>query len=165
MVMRYQMAGLLFASFVMLTSQALAQNSHDWRNCHRLDMQSAEPGAARGDACDQYWVGYMYATGTGLHQDFTEAVRWFRLAAGQGNARAEYWLGSMYEDGDGVQQDWAEAVRWYRLAAEQGYDEAQYKLGELYLLGAGVPQDDTESVRWYRLAAEQGHHLASTMLD
>ena len=70
--------------------------------------------AEAGVADAQYNLGVMYATGRGVTQDYAEAVRWYRLAAGQGDADAQYNLGVMYANGRGVSQDAAEAVRWYQ---------------------------------------------------
>ena len=116
--------------------------------------------AKQGHVEAQFNLGFMYATGRGVTQDETVAVRvavrWYRLAADQGYAGAQSNLGVMYEKGRGVPQDETEAVRWYRLAADQGLAEAQHNLGRMYEKGRGVPQDDTEAVRWYRFAADQG---------
>ena len=38
----------------------------------------------------------MYATGEGVPENDTEAVRWFRMAAEQGIADAQSYLGYMY---------------------------------------------------------------------
>ena len=67
-----------------------------------------------------------------MHQDYAEALRWFRKAAEQGNADAPNNLGAMYYNGYGVRQDYAEAVKWYRQAADQGNADAQNNLGAMY---------------------------------
>ncbi len=112
--------------------------------------------ANQGDAEAQCNLGACYANGTGVPQDYTEAVRWYRLAADQGLAAAQNALGACYSNAKGVPQNYAEAVRWYRLAADQRFAGAQYSLGLCYENGTGVPQDYSEAVRWYRLAADQG---------
>jgi TPR repeat protein len=63
----------------------------------------------------------MYQRGEGVEQDYSEAVRWFRLAAEQGDPDAQYNLATMYDQGRGVPQDPAAAMKWWRLAAEQGH--------------------------------------------
>ena len=93
----------------------------------------------------------MYANGTGVAQDHTEAVRLYRLAADQ-SARAQVNLGRMYEDGTGVSQDHTEAVRFYRLAADQGYATAQCYLGMMYCDGTGIPQDLAKAAWLFKLA-------------
>ncbi len=90
-----------------------------------------------------------------MPQDYTEALKWFRLAAEQGFDRAQYILGVMYSDGLGVPQDDVEAVKWDRLAVEQGYAPAQYNLGLMYLLGRGVSQDYVQAHMWFNLAASR----------
>ena len=47
----------------------------------------------------------MYATGQGVPEDDTEAVRWFRLAAEQGHAHAQLVLGFNYDYGLGVPEE------------------------------------------------------------
>ena len=104
----------------------------------------------------------MYGEGKGVHQDFTETARWFRLAAEQGFARAQFSLGAMYGSGTGVPQDDAEAVRLYRSAAEQGDAYAQLILGLVYLQGKGVVEDYVSAHMWLNIAASQGIDEART---
>ncbi|MDB4521582.1 sel1 repeat family protein, partial [Akkermansiaceae bacterium] len=77
--------------------------------------------AEAGDAEAQQELGRMYASGNGVPQDYSEAVKWFRMAAEQGDARGQHRLGVMYELGYGVPQDYAEATKWIRKSAEQNY--------------------------------------------
>ena len=121
--------------------------------------------ARQGDANAQSYLGFMYANGVGVSEDYAEAARWYRLAAEQGDASAQYNLGLMYANGDGVPEDDAEAVRWYRLAAEQGLAEAQSKLGLMYHYGEGVPEDHVLAYMWYNLAAAQGNEIAQENKD
>jgi hypothetical protein len=53
-----------------------------------------------------------------LPQDFTKAVRWFRLAARQGHALALLDLGRAYAGGQGVRRNDARAYLWLSLAAD-----------------------------------------------
>jgi TPR repeat protein len=62
-----------------------------------------------------------YQDGTGVEQDYAEALRWYHLAADQGHADAQHNIGICYARGTGVAQDDAEAARWFRLAADQGH--------------------------------------------
>jgi TPR repeat protein len=61
----------------------------------------------------------MYDNGQGVPQDYTEAMKWYRLAADQGNASAQNNLGAMYGDGQGVPQDYIQAHKWHNLAASR----------------------------------------------
>ena len=73
-------------------------------------------------------LGVMYALGKGVTRNFTEAEKWYRLAAAQGNVKAQLSLGLIYEKGYGVAKNSAESIKWYRLAAYQGNAAAQNKL-------------------------------------
>ena len=97
----------------------------------------------------------MYREGKGVSQDYTEAVKWFGLAAEQGLADAQYNLGGLYYSGQGVPQDYAEAVKWFRLAADQGDAGAQYNLGIMYSEGQGVAHDLVKAHMWFNLAASR----------
>ena len=58
-------------------------------------MVSAGGGAGHAQAQDN--LGEAYEEGLGVHQDYVEAVQWYRKAAEQGLANAQYNLGVMYE--------------------------------------------------------------------
>ncbi|MBQ7690899.1 MAG: SEL1-like repeat protein [Muribaculaceae bacterium] len=88
--------------------------------------------AEHGNAQAQFDLGECYANGSGMAQDNTEAVRWFRKAAEQGHAKAQVQLGECYLRGDGVAKNHAEGVRWLRKAAERGHEGAQRALKELF---------------------------------
>ena len=59
-----------------------------------------------------YTAGQLYATGAGVPQDRTAAMRWYTLAAEQGHSLAQYSLGNAFADGDGEHRlkDQAKAV-------------------------------------------------------
>ena len=56
-------------------------------------------------------LGFMYAEGKGVLQDYKTAVKWYKLAVEQGNADAQTSLGFMYENGKGVPQNDKTAVK------------------------------------------------------
>ena len=55
--------------------------------------------AEQGDAKAQLGVGLMYYVGEGVTKSYSDALKWYRLAAQQGNADAQYCLGEMYANG------------------------------------------------------------------
>ena len=81
--------------------------------------------AKQGYADSQNNLGYVYRT---IKHYYSEALKWYRLAADQNNAEAQYDLGIMYENGQGVKRDTLEAVRFYRMAAGNGNEEAREAL-------------------------------------
>jgi len=121
--------------------------------------------AKRGEAWAQYNVGMLYQVGSGVRQDYGEALRWHMLAADQGYAKAQSMIGYMYNMGQGVKQNDAEAMKWYLRAAEQGYAFAQLQVGSMYWAGKGVMiADYTEAVKWFRKAALQGNARGQFMM-
>src|SRR5262249_51806209 len=74
----------------------------------------------RGYAEAQHNLALMYENGEGVPQDYSEAARWYRIAAKQGNPGSQNNLGRLYETGDGVTKDYAAAIEWYRRAVEGG---------------------------------------------
>jgi TPR repeat protein len=73
--------------------------------------------AAEGYAKAQYRLGIMCAEGTGVKQDYKQALEWFRRAAEQGFVPAQYRLSLLYAKGRGVVQDYFEAYKWCYAAA------------------------------------------------
>jgi TPR repeat protein len=112
--------------------------------------------AEEGDADAQLNLGLMHVNGQGAPIDYSEAVKWYRLAAEQGDADAQTNLGLMHANGQGVPIDYSEAVKCYRLAAEQGNATAQSNLALMYFDGHGVPQDFVLAHMWYNLSAANG---------
>jgi len=109
-----------------------------------------------GDPSDYLKLAKLYENGTGVSQNDSEALEWYRKAAENGNAEAQIELGKRYFEGRGVSTNEDEAVVWYRKAADKGNTEAQLELGDRYFEGRGVEQKYSTAAEWYRKAAEQG---------
>ncbi len=65
-------------------------------------------------------LAFLYQNGWGVKKNWSQAFKWYRLAAEKGDAMAQANLGLMYQDGDGVAPDMVEAYKWFTLSAEQG---------------------------------------------
>ena len=111
--------------------------------------------AEAGDAAAQYELGKSYFSGSGVEQNYDEALAWYTKAADQGNKDAQYDLGEIYYKGDGTDKDDTQALKYYRLAAEQGYAPAQTKTGVMLQTGEGSDKNEEEAFIWYEKAAEQ----------
>jgi hypothetical protein len=72
--------------------------------------------ARAGDSRAQTYLGFMYANGVGVPQDFMVSAGWYRCASQQGVPEAEYRLGLMYDKGQGVPQDYVIAYSLLNLA-------------------------------------------------
>jgi len=64
----------------------------------------------------QTYLGYMYANGKGVPQDFVVSAGWYSCASEQGVAEAQYALGLMYDKAQGVPQDYVAAYALLNLA-------------------------------------------------
>ena len=122
----------------------------------REEIQELHRTAEKGTAHAQYNLGFLYATGKGVPQDYNKAVELTRKAADWGHAGAQYGLGYMYVNGKGVKKDYAEAVKLYERAAAQEHKKAQFWLGYMLANGRGVPRDYVQAHFWLNCAAEQG---------
>jgi hypothetical protein len=87
------------------------------RHDYLLASQIFFPLAERGDPAAQAYLGFMFETGRGVPQNYTEAAMWYRRAAEQGDSLAQYSLGLLYDKGQGVPQDIVEANKWLNLSA------------------------------------------------
>ncbi len=96
----------------------------DHHGLRAISSRYYREGAVRGGANAQVNLARMYLTGTGVHRNEDEGLRWMRRAAEQGLPAAQTSLGSAYQTGDGVVQDYAEALHWYESAARQGDAQA-----------------------------------------
>jgi len=84
--------------------------------------------AEQGHVSAQYNLGIMYNEGTGVPQNYAEAVKWHRKAAEQGSAGAQVNLGYMYDNSYGVPENNVEALKWYSLAKALGNSMAAKNL-------------------------------------
>jgi hypothetical protein len=146
-------ATLIFASTGPLLAQDLDKGLAAFAEGNILiALKEIEPLAEQGNADAQAFMGWIYYEGKGVPQDYTKAVKWYKLAAEQGDADPQFKLALMYDLGQGVPKDYTEAVKWYVLAAEQGNFLAQNKLGVMYALGLGISQDNILAYMWFNIA-------------
>ena len=116
-------------------------------------------------AQEAYYMGENYFYGkNGKAQSYSEAVKYFTIAAEKGDKTAQANLGYCYDTGKGITQDHIKAVRWYSSAAEKGVRAAQFNLALCYEYAKGVKKDYVAAAYWYRKAAEQGHTNAQCSL-
>ncbi len=132
-----------------------------------LSMYTAAGKA--GNAYSQYITGLAFFTGFNdireanregevkfyqipmLKKNYTEAVKYFKMAAEQDNFHAQYHLGLCYLRGLGVKKDPDEALKYLVKAAEKGHIYAQYELGMLFK----DRKEYKEAFKFFNLAAIQ----------
>jgi hypothetical protein len=150
------MKKLLFTSFIVLvlvfvnTASVIAETVNE-------RMAVLEKQARDGDAQAQWELGFLHET----HKeapDFSQALKWYRLAANSGHPRAQAAIGGFYYKGKGVAKDYAEALKWLKKAEEAGSSHAAL-LGEIYLQGGyGIEQDKAEAFYWCSIARTKTPH-------
>ena len=118
-----------------------AYKNKDYETSHNLILPLAEKGFAQA----QYNLGVMYFNGKGVVKNYSNAIRWWNLAADQGNDKAQYTLGLMYEEGKGVKKNLKTAKTWFQLASNQGLAKARKKLDYLLNKTKGHLQENTTS--------------------
>ncbi len=104
-----------------------AYKNKDYKTSYNLILPLAKKGFAQA----QYNLGVMHGNGKGVAKDYSEAIKWWKLAADQGNDKAQYSLGLMYEKGKGVKQNLKTAKKWFQFASNQGLAKAKKKLNSL----------------------------------
>jgi TPR repeat protein len=111
------LAAMVLAAAADAKAQSLGQGVSAFR---RQDYVAASrafiPLAERGNAAAQTYLGFLFETGRGVPQNYTEAAMWYRRAAEQGDGLAQYSLGLLYDRGQGVPQDIIEASKWLNLS-------------------------------------------------
>ncbi|HEU0196744.1 MAG TPA: tetratricopeptide repeat protein [Nevskiaceae bacterium] len=130
--------------------------SGNFTKAHQLLAEIAESG----NATAEFYLGDMYATGTGVSANGRRAARWFERSARQGNADAQVNLGSAYASGRGVHPDIGRALKWFRCSAAQGNALAEYNLGSAYAQGQGVVRNTATAMRLFLKAAIHGNSYA-----
>ena len=118
-----------------------AYKNEDYETSHNLILPLAEKGFAQA----QYNLGVMYFNGKGVVKNYSNAIKWWNLAADQGNDKAQYTLGLMYEEGKGVKKNLKTAKTWFQLASNQGLAKARKKLDYLLNKTKGHLQENTTS--------------------
>jgi TPR repeat protein len=115
-----------------------------------------QAGAEHGNATAMHNLGWYYARGLGVAQDYGKAREWYEKAAAEDLALAMFRLGGMYEYGLGVAKDYAKAREWLEKAAAKDNANAMGDLGLLYENGRGVAKDYAKAREWYEKAATKG---------
>lgn len=150
-----------------------------------IPLEQLRQAASEGAAAAQYLLALRLERGTGLLQNYTEALQWFTAAARQGHRPAQQRLGHYYHSGLGGVQDRAAARHWLEQAAREGQegtatdwsaaDRAQVLMDLAAVLEQGAGQNETgqnetkqadlrRAAELYRQAADLGLLEAVTSL-
>ena len=109
----------------------------------------------------QFLLGIRYETGDGVKENYSEALRLWKLAGNNGDEFAQDRLGRVYYQGKGVVENFAKSASWYEKSAKQGVPFAQADLSGLYIIGQGVEIDFVKAYAWGLLAKAKGENVAN----
>ena len=108
------------------------------------ELYQAEIAKGNEDAMND--LGAIYYTGDhGFEQDFSEAVRYYQMAAEHGSRQAQENLGYCYYYGRDMEKDYEKAFHYYALGAFDGRLISLYKIGDMYLNGYYVKKNEKEA--------------------
>ncbi len=79
--------------------------------------------ANKGNTSAMWQLGVLYERGTGVLQDFKEALRWYRQASRLGDGDSMSELARMIEEGKGTPKNMIQAYVWYNLSVEKAARE------------------------------------------
>ncbi|MCB1075499.1 MAG: sel1 repeat family protein [Simkania sp.] len=96
--------------------------------------------------------------------DFSNIIKWTKLAAEQGATWALDQLGAMFFYGIGVEQDYEKSFECYQQVAAKGFPGSEWGLGDFYLKGIVVQQNTEKAVSIYFNCAKAGNPIAAYRL-
>ncbi|MFI3255707.1 MAG: MobP3 family relaxase [Eubacteriales bacterium] len=106
----------------------------------------------------QYRIGKMYATGTGVEQDYEKAVEFLTKAyeadPEKPHVYSAYTLAGLYKRGLGVEADEVKAFQFYKEAAEGDFPFADFEVAKSYETGSGTDIDLDKAQENYKKALE-----------
>lgn len=109
------------------------------------------------DANALYNLGWHYAEGKGITQDYQKALYYYKKAADLGLEGAYNNLGCMYGSGKGVERDYYTARRYFQKGADLGDKMACDNLGSYYENGTGGGADKYKALKYYKKACDLGN--------
>lgn len=110
------------------------------------------PIAKEGHYNAQGFLGDIYRLGKLGAPDYSEAAKWYSLAADQDGAYEAYQLALLLKDGKGVSKNTREAFKYFKIAADKGKSDAYFFLAYFLSEGEGVNKDLTSARYWYEKA-------------
>jgi TPR repeat protein len=133
----------------------LARSLH---KAERLDEAVVyyQQAGLQGHPLAQKTLGFAYANGLGVTQDFAKTAHWHQLAAEQGDRDAQHNLGYLYAAGQGVAQDLVQAHMWYNIAAaheSEGAAESRDVLAAR-MTDAQIEEAERRALAWFNIQLE-----------
>lgn len=124
-------------------------------------IQELKRQAETNDPAALWNVGCAYYNGTnGVSVNYTEALKWYTLAANSGLVDAMGQTAYMYYTGKGTERNHSMAFAWWKKAAIAGDIKSQRVIADCYREGDGTEKNLAEAFYWAKKVAEdkQAHN-------
>lgn len=126
-------------------------------NVYSQTIQELKRQAETNDPAALWNVGCAYYNGTNeVSVNYTEALKWFTLAANGGYVDAFGIVSDMYYQGKGTEENHSIAFEWAKKAAIAGKIRSQKFIAWLYYNGDGTEKNLSYAFEWYKKAAIAG---------
>ena len=129
------------------------QKAYSEKN-YKLAHEIWEDLAKNNYTLAQSTLGYLYAKGLGVDQNYVKSAEWIKKAAENGELQSMYNLAGLYMDGLGVEKSYKKAEELYRSSLLNGFKVSIAGLITLYGLGEIQPTDNAEKKYWEQEAVK-----------
>ncbi len=109
--------------------------------------------AEEGMAYSQFYIGWMYYSGSGVEENFDLAEEYFLKASLQNNERAMFYLGLVFIE----IKEFKMAVEWFEKSASFNFPPALYRMGLYCDRGRHMKTDKSLAFKSFELAGKLGH--------
>lgn len=101
-------------------------------------------------------IALCYYFGIGVAQNYSNALKWFRKAAGAGDGFSCYFIGVMYYNGEGVDEDDKLAWDWFKRGATMLESNCFYMLGVMCRDSNSPEGKNEDCIKYLEEAANLG---------
>ncbi len=158
------------ASVCLVAAFGLIQNGNP--SVAYADLKSGKEALARGDFPNAFTqlrlsaeeghpeaqtsLGTLYFSGTGVQQNYREALKWYERVSSQNDPDALKNMAEIYTHGlGGVRPDMKKAFGLYLNAANLGDAAAQFFVGHFFANGLGTPKNSVQALMWFDIVTEK----------
>lgn len=124
---------------------------HDPQDATYVDWLGEQ--AEKGSTDQQVALAKLYETGEGVKQDYTEALKWWKIVADAGVEEANQAIDALFEKGVGNNPEDQVYRDWLRKKEGERYAARQVEVGHIF----GQAGRFVEAEEWYCRAIESGH--------
>lgn len=134
--------------FLMPVVHAVETDDVEFEMIHEAKVKKARAGNV--DA--QLEIARIFEQGKGTRQNYSSALKWYKMAAQQGNRDAQFKVGYFYYKGLGADVNPEKAYEFLITPAMKGDAKAQFYVGEMHEKGFGVSKHLPTALKWYKKA-------------